>query len=196
MLGKLKELTMNLDRSQNVTITLQVDYRDEFDKLKDEIVDIEIKKASKHRSMDANAYFWHLCGEIAKASSKYSTDGKNEVYREAIKAKGEYEPLTIREDAVPVFISRWAQKGTGWFAEVVDDAPGPDAEYYSLMGDSVDSYKIVHAYYGSSTYSSASMSRLIDYVVMLANDVGIPTMTSKEQNKLISAWAKKVGEDG
>ncbi len=194
MLGKLKDLTMNMDGSQNLTITIHSDCRELYDKLKDNNVNIEIKKASKARSMDANNYLWHLCGEIAKASSKYSTDGKNDVYREAIRAKGEYEPLLVREDAVPVFTSRWEEKGTGWFTEVMDDHIGPSDEYDSFMGDPIR-YKIVHAYYGSSTYDSLSMSRIIDYVVMIANDLGISTMTEKEKENLISAWAKKKGEE-
>ena len=61
---------MNLDQSQTLTLVISSDIRELFDKLKDKDIDITIKKASKHRSMDANAYFWHLCGEIAKASSE------------------------------------------------------------------------------------------------------------------------------
>lgn len=189
MLGKLKDLTTNRDGSQNITITIHSDVRDLFDRLADKDIDVEIKKASKHRSMDANAYFWHLCGEIAKASSRYSTDGKNDVYREAVKKKGEWDALLVREDAVNVFIKKWAEKGTGWFAEIVDDYIEPEP-YEDVMGDKPH-YKIVHVYYGSSTYDSAAMSRIIDYVVMIADDLGISTMTENEKNKLLAAWAKK-----
>ena len=195
MLGKLKDLTINVDQSQNVTVTINEDFRETFDKLKDGDVNIEIKKASKHRSMDANNYLWHLCGEIAKESSKYSNDGKNEVYREAIQAKGEFEPLIIREDAVETFIKRWGQKGTGWFAEIIDDYNGPLEDvmndYAESFGFRVQKYKIIHAYYGSSTYSSAAMSRIINYVVNIANDLGIPTMTPFETDRILTAWNKK-----
>lgn len=193
MLGKLKELTMNMDGSQNLTVTIQSDIKELYDKLADKDVDIEIKKASKHRSMDANNYFWHLCGEVAKASSQFSPVGKNDIYREAIQKKGEWDALLVREDAVDAFIKRWAEKGTGWFAEVVDDYVETDA-YGDIMGDKPH-YKVVHVYYGSSTYDSASMARIIDYVVMMAADVGVPTMTENEKNKLLAAWAKKKGGD-
>lgn len=183
---------MNRDGSQNLTLTIDSDFRETFDKLKDEKIEVEIKKLSSRRSYDANNYFWFLCGEIAKASSKYSTDGKNEVYREAIRAKGEYEPLLVREQAVDFFIKRWSQKGLGWFAEVVDDYVEPVDEYEDIMGDTKERRKEVHAYYGSSTYNTASMSRIIDYVVLIANDLGITTMTEKETNKLLTAWGKKV----
>lgn len=177
MIGKLKDLTMNLDGSQNITVTVNADFREEYDALSKSQIKIEIKKYNPARSLNANDYFWSLCGEIAKRSSKFSKDGKNEIYREAIRAKGEYEPLVIREDALERFISRWTDKGIGWFVDVVDDYK--------------DKYKVVHAYYGSSTYDSLSMSRIIDYVVMIANDLGISTMTENEKERLIVKWAKK-----
>ena len=63
------------------------------------------------------------------------------------------------------------------------------------MGDPVDRYKVVHAYNGSSTYDSLAMSHIIDYVVLIANDAGVQTMTEAEKERLITAWAKKKGED-
>ncbi len=177
MIGKLKDLTMNRDGTQNITITVQADFREEFDELADKDVSIEIKKYSVHRSMDANNYLWHLCSEIAKKTSKYSTSSKNDIYKEAIKAKGEFEPLVIRKEAVQKFLDRWAEKGIGWFAEVIDDYK--------------DEYKIVHAFYGSSTYDSTAMSKILDYVILIANDLNIPTMTPKEKERLLIAWNKK-----
>lgn len=191
MKGKLKDLTLNTDQSQNLTVIIKEDCRELFDKLKDNDIEIEIKKASKRRSMDANNYFWHLCGEIAKASSKFSNDGKNDVYREAIKAKGEWDDLLIIEKAIPRFMSKWQEKGTGWFAEIVDDYI--DDPFEDVMGER-EVKKVVHAYYGSSTYDSLSMSRIIDYVINIANDLGIPTMTENEREKLINAWGRKKGE--
>ena len=180
MIGKLKDLTINRDTSQNITVTIEEDFREMFDKLKDGEVFIEIKKASKRRSMDANNYTWYLCAEIAKRSSKYSTDGKNEVYHEAIRAKGEFEPLLIKKDAVDKFLNRWTKHGLGWFADIVD-------EYK-------ENYYVLHAYYGSSTYDSQSMSHIIDYLVMIADDLGIPTITGAAQLKMLEAWAKTTGE--
>ena len=188
MIGRLKDLTINMDQSQNITLTVTSDFREMFDKLKDSDVNIEIKKASKRRSLDANNYLWYLCGEIAKASSRFSDDGKDDVYKEAIRAKGEWQAVPIREDAIETFVRKWSQRGTGWFAEVIDEYTGPtyDAEMY--MGDNVLKYYLVHIYFGSSTYDSASMSRVIDYAVNMANDLGIPTLTPAELEHSLSVW--------
>ena len=181
MIGKLKDLTINRDESQNITVTVDTDFREAFDRLKKDEVYVEIKKASKKRSMDANSYFWYLCGEIAKQSSQFSYDSKNDVYREAIKAKGVWTPLLIKRDALKVFMNNWTERGTGWFAEVVDTWK--------------DDYAIVHAFYGSSTYDSAQMSHIIDYVVNKADDLGIPTITGTARQRMLTLWAEIKGEE-
>lgn len=178
MIGKLKDLTMNMDGSQNVTITVGADFREDFDALKNGEVKVEIKKYTPGRSMDANSFFWHLCSEIAKRSSRFSDAGKNDIYKEAIRAKGEFDPMLVKEEAVNRFISRWSEKGTGWFADVIDDHSTPG-------------YKLIHAYYGSSTYDTVSMGKILDYVILQANDLGIPTMTPKEQEKLLMLWGRR-----
>jgi len=181
MTGKLKDLTMNIDGTQNITIVVNADFREEYDKLKNNDIEVTFKKISYGRSLDANSFLWHLCSEVAKRSSKYSTDGKNEIYREAVRAKGVWKEIYIRSDAVETFIRDWSDHGVGWFADVID-------EFTNKQGIT---YKQIHVYSGTSTYTSAEMSNVIDYVIMIANDLGIPTMTPKEMNKILGKWEKK-----
>jgi hypothetical protein len=141
--------------------------------------------------MDANSYFWHLCGEIAKESSKFSNDGKNDVYREAIRAKGKWDEYVAKQEAIETLIKVWSEQGSGWFVDIIDDYV---EDYDDNMGTKVNPRKIVHLYYGSSTYDSLAMSKIIDYVVNIANDLGIPTITEKEKEKMIQMWGKKKGE--
>lgn len=131
----------------------------------------EIRKAVKRRSLDANAYLWVLCGKISEAVGIPAVD----VYRRAIHDMGVFTPLPIREDAVEEFSRIWAGHGLGWFVDVVDDSKLPG-------------YKIVRAFNGSSTYTTAQMSRLIDYVVEDAKALGIETMTERELSLLKEGW--------
>ena len=55
MKGRLKDLTVNRDGTQNITITVTADFTEEFDELQGKDVTVEIRKASKRRSLDANA---------------------------------------------------------------------------------------------------------------------------------------------
>ena len=147
-----------------------------YDMLKDADVDVEIKKHNPKRSKDANAMCWAMCSDIGNALRPPIP--KEEVYRRAIREVGEYEPLPIREDAVEIFQRRWAAKGTGWFAEVIDDSKLPG-------------FKLVFAYYGSSTYDSATMARLIDFLVDDARQMGLSIPASKEQEEALKAWGAK-----
>ena len=62
MKGKLRDLTVNRDGTQNITVTVAADFTAAFDELQGAVVDIEITKAGKRRSLDANAYCWVLVG--------------------------------------------------------------------------------------------------------------------------------------
>ena len=174
MNGRLKDMKRGMGGEWIVSFVTQDNPVSMFYRLKDHEVNVEIKKATKQRSKDANAFCWSLCSEIGNAIQAT----KEEVYRRAIREVGDYEPLPIREDAVETFQRRWASKGTGWFAEVIDDSKLPG-------------YKLVFAYYGSSTYDTASMSRLIDWLVDNAKQMGLPIPASKEQEEMLKAWASR-----
>ena len=47
MLGKLKDINLNLDGTQNIIITVQSDFREAYEELKEFEVDVEIKKPLK-----------------------------------------------------------------------------------------------------------------------------------------------------
>ena len=165
---------MNRDGTQNITITVQADFRESFDELADKDITVEIKRYSRKRSRTANDFCWALCTDIGNALTPPIP--KEEVYRKVIRDVGEYEPLPIKDEAVETFRKRWSEKGVGWFAEIVDDSKIPG-------------YKLVFAYYGSSTYDTSSMSRLIDYLVQDAKNMGLKIPTSKEQEEMLNAWS-------
>lgn len=173
MISKLTGIQRLFGGEWAITFSTKCDAWKIYERLKDADVDVEIKKHNPKRSKTANDFCWAMCTDIGKAMQPPIP--KEEVYRKAIREVGEYEPLPIREDAVKTFQNRWSAKGTGWFAEVIDDSKLPG-------------YKLVFAYYGSSTYDTASMSRLIDYLVDDARQMGLPIPAKKEQEEMIKAW--------
>ena len=149
-----------------------------IDKLKDTDVNVEIKKVSKPRTKDANAFCWALCTDIGNALTPPLP--KEEVYRGAIKDVGVYQPLPIRPDAVERFCERWGERGTGWFAEIIDDV--------WIKGKL---YKLVFAYFGTSTYNREEMARLIDHLKQDAENMGLIIPLSKaEEERMLGEWGK------
>ena len=182
MIGKLKDLYRLQGGEWLVSFVTREDPGQMFDDLKDQAVKIEIKKASKARSKSANDFCWAMCTDIGNALRPVLP--KEQVYRRAIREVGEYEPLPIKAEAVETFCERWASKGTGWFAEVIDDSKLPG-------------YKLVFAYYGTSTYTAEEMSRVLDYLKQDMENMGIPIPLSKEEEqKVLSQWGRKEPKDG
>jgi hypothetical protein len=161
--GRLKDLGFGLTGELNVTLSLAPSHADELKKLMGEEIDVEVKKWREKRSRDSNAMMWAICQELSDALKIT----KEEVYRKAIRDIGDYIPLPIREDAVEAFIKNWQGKGIGWVAEVIDDSKIPG-------------YKLVFAYYGSSTFDTKTMSKLLDYLIDDAEQCGIVLKASKE----------------
>ena len=156
MKGRIRDMGRGYDGSLTLTLSLPPQYFDEMHALLDMEINADIKKWREHRSRDANALMWAVCQELGAALKI----PKEEVYRKAIRDVGEYEPLPIKACAVEKFCSNWATKGVGWFAEVQDDSKIPG-------------YKLVFAYYGSSTYDTKQMSTLLDYLIDDAEQIGI-----------------------
>ena len=177
MTGKLAGLTLNRDGTQNITVTVDSDFATTYDALKDKPVTVEIRKASKGRSKDANAFCWALCSEIGKAL--IPPQDKADIYRRAIKAVGVYTPAPVKADEVETVRRRWESHGTGWILETVDDSKLPG-------------YKKCFLYYGSSTYSVDEMRVLIDWLVDEAQQMELPIPLSKaEEERLLAQWGKK-----
>lgn len=176
MTGKLRDLTINRDGTQNVTVTVNSDFTKAFETLKDKPVSVEIKKAGKGRSTDANAFCWALCSDIGKAMTPPLP--KEDIYRRAIKAVGVYTPVEIPVFDIGTLKRRWEAHGTGWFVERVDD--GRPGRIW------------VHLFYGSSTYTVDEMKTLIDWLVDQCNQMELPIPLSKKQEEeLLERWSKK-----
>ena len=177
MEGRLTGFSLNRDGSQNVTVTVSADCGALYDELKDVQVEIQIKKAQKHRSMEANRYAWVLIDKIAEKTHIKAS----EVYRNAIRDIGGVSGTGyMKTDAVPVFRQIWEKGHIGNQVEVIDEGE--------------DGWSSVRIYYGSSTYNSAQMSALLDSLIQDAEALGIPTITPKEEEKMLGKWAKKKGE--
>lgn len=167
MKARLSDLALTFTGKQRLTLELEGDFREEYDQLKDVPVDITIKKHRKRRSLDANAYFWVLCDRLAEATG----EPKEQVYRHCIRGiGGNCETVCVKEQAADKLRQGWGHNGLGWVTET--------------MPSKLEGCVNVVLYYGSSTYDTAQMSRLIDNVIQDCKAVGIETMTPMELARL------------
>lgn len=175
MEGRLTGFSLNRDGSQNVTVTVTADFAETYDELKDEAVTVEIRKARKHRSLDANAYAWVLIDQIAERTHIKAS----EIYRNAIREIGGVsDDLLMPMDAVEPFRQIWQKNGIGNQVELIS-------------ADQNTGWVQARVYYGSSTYDTAQMSRLIDSLIQDAEALGIPTITPQEEARMLGKWTEK-----
>lgn len=159
-----------------ITVDAFGNHAAELEKLGDKVLDIEIKVHRERRSTKANNLCWELCSQIGRAI--VPPIPKEDVYRDAIRAVGEYDQYYIREEALDSFMETRKLLGVGWFAEVIGDAP--------LRG-----WVEVFAYKGSSTYDTKAMSVLIDYLVDQAQQMELAIAYELQEIEQIKEdWAR------
>ena len=127
--------------------------------------EIEVKK--KKRSKNANAYFWKM---LQKLCEEMNIDVIEE-YRRRVKELGIFRQWEIDTQNVPTFEKMWNRNGISWFTEKVDEN---------------ENKTIINAYYGSSSYNSKQMSRLIDNLVQDCKEIGIQTLDEIELERLLN----------
>ena len=176
MIGRLCDMVRNRAGEWVISFSTPEDFREDFDSLMDKEVKVEIKRFNRKRSLDANAYAWVLIDKIAQKTGIR----KSEVYRNTIREIGGVSTtVCVLDKAVERLKSSWQAHGLGWQAEEQDSK--------------LEGCKNVTLYYGSSVYDSEQMSALISILVQDAESLGIPTITPKEEERLISQWGKKEG---
>lgn len=174
MIGKLKDLLRLQGGEWLVSFTTREDLATLFDDLKDEAVRIEIKKASKHRSLSANNFAWVLIDQIAEKTGI----SQSEVYRNAIREIGGVSDYYgMKEQAYESFCEIWTKGHLGRQVEIIPGSAKPG-------------WINVRAFKGSSDFDSAQMARLIDSLIQEAEQLGIPTMPDDEVERMVSRWGK------
>ena len=133
--------------------------------------EVDIKEHRERRSLDANAYCFVIISKIA-AKTGVSVE---EIYRNAVKQIGGNNTVVcVKNEAVEALCSGWQLNGLGWQTDT--------------MPSKLEGCTNVVLYYGSSTYDTKTMSRLIDHVVQDAKALDIETMTPQELSALIERW--------
>lgn len=135
---------------------------------------LTVKVYRRKRSLDANAYAWVLIDQISALTGVT----KSAVYRDAIKdIAGVSEAICVSSLAAGKFVDVWESRGLGWQTEIVPSK--------------IPNCVTIFAYYGSSEYDTAQMSRLIDHLQQDLLAVGGDPMPADYVNGLLRGWANE-----
>lgn len=129
----------------------------------------EIKEHKEKRSLNANAYAWSLISKIADTVRA----SKDEIYLAMLKRYGQSEIVTVLSHI----------NVNGYF------------KYYKpiktvkLMVNGVEKeFTHYFVYKGSSEYDTKEMAILIDGIISEAEQLGIPTLTPNEVERIKASW--------
>ena len=129
-------------------------------------IEYDIKPYKQKRSLSANAYAWVLMDKLA---DKLRTT-KEEIYRHIIDQVGVFEEIKVNSpEAGQRFKRIWQRNGLGWLTKTIDDTT-------------------ILAYYGSSTYDTKQMARLIDYLQAECVNQGIEIRPVWEVEAMLKEW--------
>ena len=121
----------------------------------------EIKEFKAHRSISQNAYAWKLINELANKMQI----SKDDMYLKMLKDYGQSEIVSMLSSINP----------NGYF------------KYFESIGTGiVNNKEFTHyrIYKGSSEYTTLEMKYFIDGIVHECENVGIPTLTPNEIERM------------
>lgn len=164
--GILKNANLDFNSGKTIaTLELNTSDIDVLNELNDKKLNIEIKKQTKHRSLNANNYAWKIITEISNVNRM----DKEDVYFKMLKSYGQSDMISVLSN---IDISKFLK-------------------YYEKAGESIlNGKEFTHyrVYIGSSEMDTKQMSILIDGIVQEAKQLGIETMTPDELTILKEEW--------
>lgn len=135
---------------------------------------LSVVELKERRSLNANAYAWVLMDKLA---AKLNI-AKTEIYRSYIKEiGGNSDIVCVQNKALNDLQKAWESRGIGWLTETL---PSKIEGCTNLM-----------LYYGSSTYDTAQMSRLINLIIQDCKENEIEYLTPTELAKMLQEWGNE-----
>lgn len=173
------QLLVTLTKKENLLVRSYVGkYREKREKFPTKWYELTLSEWHDKRTSGANSYMWVLCDKIAEKLQIQ----QSEAYRAHIREYGVFQDVTLPIEASKFLRESWRAKGIGWFAEYIDQEPDESGNV------------ALRLYYGSSSYNSKEMARLIDGVVGTAHDLEIETKTPQQIADMISLIKEGRGE--
>lgn len=156
LLARYHHRVINHDTG-NLEITFAIsDYNSKAntEELEKELYSLEIKKPRSKRSLNQNAYLWSLIHELALKMDEDDLDVYIKLLNES---KAKYEVLKV-------------------LSEAENDLKKCFRVVKLIKYDVNKDYAYFQCYYGSSTFTTDEMNKLIDTAISWCNELNIPTL--------------------
>lgn len=175
MIGRLVDMTIGLNRKQRITVEVDRDFRESFDRLHEEELDIEIKKHRDKRSKSANAYFHVLVNKIAHETG----ESDDEVKQRLVVA---YGTLAVDDEGNTVGFKLPASVNVGILY--------PYTKCFDTRTENGKMFNCYLVYKRTRRMDTKEMAHLIDHTIEEAKELGIETDTPEQLALYKEEWAR------
>lgn len=135
--------------------------------MQDKLYDADLQIHREKRSLDANALFWKATTLIAE----HINSDKDSVYLQLLSRYGVFTHVVVKPEAVPQFRMEYR----------LCEELGP------VMVNGKSGIQL-RCYFGSSTYDTKQMSRLIDGAISELKEMGIDFASDSDISKAKEEW--------
>lgn len=146
---------------------------EELERLKDSDLRVSVKKYRKKRSLSANNLFWHMVGQISKATG----GDKWDIYLSLLRRYGRFTYLCVSPSAVKAVREQWREC----------------EEWNSLTINGKPAVQLL-CYFGSSSYNTAEMARLIDGTMSEMRELGLDLPMTQDIKTALEQWEVQNGQ--
>ncbi|MGO5051448.1 hypothetical protein ACTQ6A_02855 [Lachnospiraceae bacterium LCP25S3_G4] len=175
--GKIVNISRDYESGKAIlSFEFNEDVTQRYEQLKDvDKLNIEFKKYTQKRSLNANAYFHVLVGKIADVLRASKPSIKNNLLNKHGQLEivdGKLQNFIVRDD---IDVSEYEEvhlRPTSHTKEMADGQV----------------YRVYYLVRGSHTYNTEEMSILIDGTVSEAKELGIETYTPDQIERLKRQW--------
>lgn len=175
MRGRLVDMSIGLNRKYRVTVEVDRDFREDYEKLKGQELDVDIRKHRDKRSKSANAYFHVLVNKIASVRG-----GSDDATKKSLVI--EYGALAKDDDGFTV--------GFKLPASVDVDTVYPYVRCFDVREENGKLFNCYLVYKQTRFMDSKEMARLIDGAIEVAKELGIETDTPEQLARYKEGWSR------
>lgn len=148
-------------------LSTDFDAAEELEKMADKDLRVRVVRYRKPRSLNANALFWHCVDEIATALRI----DRETVYIDMLRQFGKSTYICVKPNMVEAVKKQWR--------ECIE---------LGIVKINGKPAKQMQCFFGSSTYDTAEMSRLIDGTIETMRDLDLPLPIPKDVQMALEEW--------
>jgi hypothetical protein len=175
MTGRLIDISRSINGKWRITLELDADFQEQYQAMKEKLLDIVIKVHRKKRSRSANAYFHVLVNKIA--DRLHSSD--DEVKRNLVLS---YGTVATDDDGKTI--------GFKLPAKTKVEKLWPYTRCFDQRTENGTVFNCYIVYKETHLMNSAEMARLIDGAVYEARELGIETDPPGVLERYKQEWSK------